>query len=139
MNVDDDNYELKVVSLADYLDETDESRAELIERFKDRELRSCLFPHSVMLKITLQQLTLASRWCFEKWGLPEGPCYESYSADSVDPYCKDESDHFHMGDWAWNFYVKTDYDYGFSEWSVKQQSQLQEFREMVSVWSKESS
>jgi hypothetical protein len=127
---DDETYELKVVSLADYLDETDESRGELIERFKERELRSNSLPFSVMLKITLLDLTAASRWCFERWGLPDGPCFESHSTDA---YCTDESDHAHEGNWNWSFYVKTDYDYGFSEWSFKMDSQLNEFYKMLPV------
>ena len=119
------DYELRLSSLDEYLETTDESRSQLIDYFKARTKRVEKFPHIAMLQVGFIQRDVANRWCFQQWGLADGECQEMHSSY---PCCEIENNHSHDdGTWMSVFLAKTDYDYGFNEWYFETEAQRNEF------------
>ena len=87
------------------------------EQAKDRRDRLQRFPHAVMLKLAYHELDYAERWCWIQFGPRDGECWQHHSYYRV---CADDTQHSHVGTWTSHWYTKTDYDYGFCEFSFSE-------------------
>jgi hypothetical protein len=86
------------------------------------------FPYFVMLELSFPELDFANRWCWQNFGPPDRLCLD---ASSEYRSCLIEGDHHHSGSWAWEWYEKTDYDFGYCEWSFANQSDHAAFMEQL--------
>ena len=92
---------------------------------KDQQLRLEAFPFAVILKVSYPELDYANRWCWQQFGPADGDCLEKQSQY---PTCALPNAHRHAGRWRWHWLAKTDYDFGYNEWSFAQEDDRKLFR-----------
>jgi hypothetical protein len=79
----------------------------------DRKNRLVRFPYSIMLQVSFAEVDYANRWCWQNFGASDGECTQRNSEYRV---CDVNEPHSHVGKWTSNWFVKTDYNFGFNEW-----------------------
>ncbi len=92
--------------------------------YSERERRLQSFPFAVMLQMSFPEIDYTTRLCWQKFGSAHGECTQHYSEY---PVCKITDEHCHIGRWAKEFFVKTEYDFGFCEWYFAMQTDYEEF------------
>ncbi|WP_442485513.1 hypothetical protein [Aeoliella sp. SH292] len=100
-------------SFEEYLASDDDSLEDRAAQEVDRNERLSRFPYSVMLKVAFPERDFANRWCWQHFGPCDGECTQQYSEYRA---CHRNESHSHVGNWTSHWFVKTDYNFGFSEW-----------------------
>ena len=118
----------KLSSIEKYLSCEDDSPEELAEQESSRKERLSRFPYAVMLEVAFPELDYANRWCWTNFVPADGGCAQKYSQYRV---CQVGVPHSHTGVWAQHWFVKTDYDFGFTEWYFADQSNYELFLNYV--------
>ena len=90
----------------------------------ERKERLARFPYAVMIQVLFAELDFASRWCWQHFGPADGVCLERQSDYRMCDLAMPDS---HTGKWMWYWFVKTDYNFGFSEWYFSAQSDRDSF------------
>jgi hypothetical protein len=99
-----------------------------ISDWEERRRRLSAFPHSVVLKVSYPEMDYANRWCWQQFGCARGECHQAQSDYSA---CQLQNPHSHYGKWQTEWLAKTDYNFGFNEWSFNQSVNLDLFMEFV--------
>lgn len=107
----------KLSSFEAYRESENDDQEERLGAHEERELLLVRFPFPVMLELAFAERDYANRWCWEMFGPKDGSCFQS---SSNYPCCSDSSEHTHEGVWCTRWFVKTDYDFGFSEWYFRE-------------------
>ena len=102
--------------------------ADRIDNFEFRNKLLSHFPYAVMLALSFAELDFANRWCWQQFGSPRGECFDTQSEY---PMCDIQMPHCHSGTWAHEWFLKTEYNFGFNEWYFTSASQLQQFLDFV--------
>ncbi len=95
---------------------------------EERRVRLTSFPFDVVLQLAFAELDSANRWCWQQLGPAHGECYQSSSEYSA---CALPHPHSHTGSWTTHWLAKTDYDFGYNEWSFQRQEDRNRFLEFV--------
>jgi len=95
---------------------------------RERQARLATFPHCVVLQVSYPELDYANRWCWQQFGPAHGECLQ---ASSEYPACEIQGSHSHDGRWLTHWLVKTDYDFGFTEWYFVHLADRDRFLEFV--------
>ncbi|RJF96786.1 hypothetical protein D3870_20585 [Noviherbaspirillum cavernae] len=95
---------------------------------RERQARLAAFPYCVVLQVSYPELDYANRWCWQQFGPANGECLQASSEYSA---CEIRGSHSHVGSWLTNWLVKTDYDFGFSEWYFAHEADRDRFLESV--------
>lgn len=118
-------------------------------KLEKRKNNLIIFPFSAVLQGAYPEHDYATRWCWQKYGSPQTECcMESYSEypscpevlaterfdDDGDRAYSKVKDHSHIGCWTHEWVGKTGYDYGFSEFYFKAQSDLDSFLAAVETF-----
>ncbi|WP_397383303.1 hypothetical protein [Prosthecobacter sp.] len=111
-------------SFEEYLTNGGDSPEEQDERKLERQERLVRFPYSVMLQVSFPELDFANRWCWRRFGPSYGECMQRYSEYRV---CNLSEPHSHLGVWTCEWFVKTDYDFGFNEWYFAEEYNRESF------------
>jgi len=114
---------VELSSFEEYLRECYPETGNSLEE-EDRDARLSRFPHVVMLKVAFPELDFANRWCWQQFGPYHGECQESYSEYRT---CRLAEPHSHHGTWAYYFFEKIDYDFGFCEWYFTNRGHFERF------------
>ena len=122
-------YRTAILSTFDaYLETGGDTAEEQADQQTERKERVRSFPFAVMLELAFPERDFADRWCWEQFGSARGECLQSYSEY---PSCTMNVPHCHMGSWINHWFVKTDYDFGFSEWYFSERVDYELFLEFV--------
>lgn len=81
---------------------------------QERQSRLAKFPHSCLLLLAYPEMDFANRWSWQQFGPPDGECNDSSSKYRT---CGAITPHAHEGRWRSQWLAKTDYDFGYNEWS----------------------
>ena len=122
-----------VSSLEQYLANTDETEDERSEQIAFRNATLHEFPYAVMLEVAFPEMDYANRWAWQHFGPRHGECFEVRTGlrPSEYPMCPLEEPHEHKGTWCCQWFVKTDYDFGFCEWYFSNASDKDHFLEFA--------
>ncbi len=113
---------------SEYPDSVPDSAAAVHEERTNQNLRLQRFPFSVVLQVSYPELDFANRWCWQAFGPASGQCLDNQSQY---PSCKLAHPHEHEGAWSTHWLAKTDYDFGYNEWSFAQEEDRDRFLQFV--------
>ena len=111
-------------SFEEYLGCDDDPPEERAAQENEHMERLAQFPHAVMLQLSYPELYFANRWCWQNFGPCDGECTQRYSEY---PVCDLTQPHSHAGKWTTDWFVKTDYDFGFNEWYFAERADCERF------------
>ncbi|QDT94825.1 hypothetical protein [Gimesia aquarii] len=111
-----------------YLETGGDTAAEQLDQQTKRQQTLDRFPYPLMLELAFPEFDFANRWCWQHFGPSHGECFQKHSEYRM---CATDLPHCHIGSWTYNWFVKTDYDFGFNEWYFSNASERDLFLEFV--------
>jgi len=111
-------------SFEEYLADGGDTLEGQAERKSERIERLARFPYAVMLQVSYPELDFANRWCWQHFGPSDGECTQ---CDSEYRACDQTEPHSHSGTWVCEWFVKTDYGFGFNEWYFANEEDRERF------------
>ncbi len=118
----------KLSSLDAYKHWGGESANDLSDAQAERSTIISRFSYAVMMKVAFPEIDFGNRWCWQNFGPRDGECIDQCSEYTS---CDIELPHAHVGSWTSNWFVKTDYNFGFNEWYFSDRSDRDQFLEFV--------